>query len=139
MRFHGSLWEVGCVSDCDGTRRRWSDARVPLPEMPPRCAHCSGLLRPGVVWFGEPIDPEVFERSLAALDCDVCLVVGTSAVVYPAAGFSDEARRRGAFVAEINPETTDASGRVDLAISGNAEVVLDRVDRILRLASPGGL
>jgi NAD-dependent deacetylase len=131
VRFHGSLWEVSCVSDCDGTRRRWSDARVPFPEMPPRCGHCNGLLRPGVVWFGEPIDPEVFERSLAALDCDVCLVVGTSAIVYPAAGFSDEARRRGAFVAEINPESTDASGRVDLAIPAKAEEVLDEIDRLL--------
>ncbi|HTO77438.1 MAG TPA: NAD-dependent deacylase [Thermoanaerobaculia bacterium] len=139
VRFHGSLWEVGCASACDGAPRRWSDARVPFPEMPPRCEHCNGLLRPGVVWFGEPIDPEVFERALAALDCDVCLVVGTSAVVYPAAGFAGEARRRGAFVAEINPETTDASERVDLAITDTAEIALDRLDRILQRASPRGL
>ena len=131
VRFHGSLWDVGCASACPGAPRRWSDDRVPFPEMPPRCPHCGGLLRPGVVWFGEPIDPEVFGRALAALDCDVCLVVGTSAVVYPAAGFSDEAHRRGAFVAEINPETTDASARVDLAISGKAEEVLVEVERRL--------
>lgn len=139
VRFHGSLWEVGCVAACADAPRRWSDVRVPFPEMPPRCPHCGGLLRPGVVWFGEPIDPEVFERAVSSLACDVCLVVGTSAVVYPAAAFSDEARRRGAFVAEINPETTDASARVDLAISGRAEEVLEAVERKQRLASPGGL
>ena len=131
VRFHGSVWEVGCASACAGAPRRWGDTRVPFPEMPPRCPHCGGLLRPGVVWFGEVIDPGVLERSLAALDCDVCLVVGTSAVVYPAAGFSDEARRRGAFVAEINPETTDASARVDLAIGQRAEIALDEINRLL--------
>jgi NAD-dependent deacetylase len=131
VRFHGSLWEVGCASACGRMPRRWSDERVPFPEMPPRCESCKGLLRPGVVWFGERIDPGVLERSLAALDCDVCLVVGTSAVVYPAAGFADEARRRGAFVAEINPETTDASARVDVAIAGKAEEILDDVNRLL--------
>jgi NAD-dependent deacetylase len=99
--------------------------------MPPRCPHCGGLLRPGVVWFGEAIDPGVFERSLAALDCDVCLLVGTSSVVYPAAGFSAEARRRGAFTAEINPGTTEASDAVDLAIAERAEIALPEIDTLL--------
>jgi NAD-dependent deacetylase len=81
-----------------------------------------------VVWFGEPIDPVVLEASLAALDCDVCLVVGTSGVVYPAAGLADEAKRRGAFTVEINPEPTEATERFDLSIQGPAEVVLDRLD-----------
>jgi NAD-dependent deacetylase len=136
IRFHGSLWEVGCWSGCRGAPHRWSDERVPLPEMPPRCAHCGGLLRPGVVWFGEAIDPEVHARALDVLDCDVCLVVGTSSVVYPAAGLSGEARRRGAFTAEVNPET---SAGVDLAIAQPAEVALDEVERLLSSSpSPGG-
>jgi NAD-dependent deacetylase len=84
-----------------------------------------------VVWFGEAIDPAVLEESLAALDCDVCLVVGTSAVVYPAAGLADEARRRGAYTIEINPEATDATPRFDLAIAGRAEEVLDEIERAL--------
>ena len=68
---------------------------------------------------------------LAALDCDVCLVVGTSAVVYPAAGLADEAQRRGAYTIEINPEATDATPRFDLAIAGRAEEVLDEIERAL--------
>ncbi len=131
VRFHGSLWEVGCWDACRAAPRRWSDDRVPFSEMPPRCPLCRGLLRPGVVWFGEAIDPEVHGRALAALDCDVCLVVGTSSVVYPAAGLSAEARRRGAFTAEINPETTEASGEVDVSIEQPAEVALDEVDSLL--------
>jgi len=141
IRFHGSIWELGCSDACPGSPRRWSDARVPFPEMPPRCPHCGALARPGVVWFGEPIDPGVLERSLASLDCDVCLVVGTSSVVYPAAGLSAEARRRGAFTAEINPEATEASPLADLSIGLRAEVALPEIDRLLppREPRPGPL
>jgi NAD-dependent deacetylase len=71
----------------------------------------------------------VLQAALAALDCDVCLVVGTSAIVYPAAALADEARRRGAFTVEINPETTEATDRFDLAIQGRAEEMLDRIER----------
>ena len=134
IRFHGSLWELSCSKACAGAPRRWADERVPFPQMPPRCPHCGGLARPGVVWFGEPIDPEVLESSLAALDCDVYLVVGTSSVVYPAAGFSAQARRRGAFTVEVNPESTEASGAVDLVIAERAEVALDEVERLLSVS-----
>jgi NAD-dependent deacetylase len=131
IRFHGSLWELSCSRSCSASPRRWPDETVPFPRMPPRCPHCGGLARPGVVWFGEAIDPEVLARSLASLDCDVCLVVGTSSIVYPAAGFASEARSRGAFTVEINPEATEASDRVDLVIPQRAEVALDEVDRLL--------
>jgi NAD-dependent SIR2 family protein deacetylase len=83
------------------------------------------------VWFGEAIDPGILGESLAATDCDVCLVVGTSSVVHPAAGLADEARRRGAFAIEINPEPTEATPRFDLAIPGKAEEVLDELERLL--------
>ena len=131
IRFHGSLWDLGCWDGCAKSPSRWRDETVPFPELPPRCPHCGGLARPGVVWFGEPIDPSVVESSLAALDCDVCVVVGTSGVVYPAAGLADEARRRGALTVEINPETTEATDRFDVAIQGRAEEVLDRLEREL--------
>ncbi len=128
IRFHGSIWELSCWDSCG--RRAWRDERAPLPEIPARCPGCSGLARPAVVWFGEPIDPEVLEISRRRLDCDVCLVVGTSSVVYPAATLAAEAARRGAFVAEINPEP--GAGAVDLAIAGRAEEILDQIDRTMR-------
>jgi len=135
VRFHGSLWELSCWERCAQAPTRWRDETVPFPELPPRCPHCGGLARPGVVWFGEPIETEVLNRSLAALDCDVCLVVGTSAVVYPAAGLADEAQRRGAFTAEINPEPTEATSRFDLALQGRAEELLDRLESELSSGS----
>ncbi len=126
VRFHGSIWELACWDGCGVAA--WTDERESLPELPPRCAACGGLARPGVVWFGEPIPPASLRQAAAALDCDVCLVVGTSSVVYPAAGLAEEAARRGAFTAEINPEPGAAC---DLAIPGRAEDVLKEIDRLL--------
>jgi NAD-dependent deacetylase len=77
---------------------------VPLP-IPPSCDTCGGLLRPGVVWFGESLDPKVLEAARQALQrAQVMLVAGTSAVVQPAASFALWARECGAKLAEINPD-----------------------------------
>ena len=124
IRLHGSIWEVSCWQGCANAPKRWRDETLSFDELPPRCPHCRGLIRPGVVWFGESIEPAVLEASLAALDCEVFLVAGTSAVVYPAAGLADEARRRGAFTIEVNPERTEATPRFDLALQGRAEELL---------------
>jgi len=75
------------------------------------------------------------DEAIAALDCDVCLVVGTSAIVYPAAGLADEARRRGAFTIEVNPEPTETTPRFDLAIQGPAEESLGGLEADLSSGS----
>ncbi len=129
VRFHGSIWELACWEGCS-SGDRWRD-ETELTTLPPPCPRCGGLARPGVVWFGEPIEPLVLEQSLAALDCDVFVVVGTSGVVYPAAGLADEARRRGAFTIEINPEVTEATPRFDLALQERAEESLGRLEEEL--------
>jgi NAD-dependent protein deacetylase/lipoamidase len=131
VRLHGSIWEVQCAAACSRGAIPWRDARVPLPEMPPRCPHCGSLARPAVVWFGESLDRDTMARAAAACACDVFLTVGTSSIVYPAAGLMHEARRHGAFTAEVNPEVTDASGHVDIAIHGGAETVLPELDRLI--------
>ena len=129
IRLHGSVWHLRCVAGCQAGRSH-EDRRAPLPDLPPRC-RCGALLRPDVVWFGEMLDPAILRHADAALACDLFLAVGTSAVVYPAAGFLDEARARGAFTAEVNPEATGASGRVHLSVRGPAERVLVDLDRHL--------
>ncbi len=131
IRFHGSIWEVLCWNRCAGSPSRWWDDNVPFNRIPPSCPYCGGLLRPGVVWFGEGIDQDVIDRSLAALDCDVFLSIGTSAVVYPAAALAGEAHRRGAFTAEINPEATPASSSFDLAIQDAAESALPQLEMLI--------
>ena len=129
---HGSIWDVKCSRPCAAGAEPWRDDRVPIGERLPRCPHCGSLLRPAVVWFGESLDPVVLERASAAADCDVFFAIGTSAVVYPAASLLPAARRRGACTVEINPAVTEASGHVDFALAGAAEIVLDEIDRAMR-------
>ncbi|MCA9440408.1 MAG: NAD-dependent protein deacylase, partial [Candidatus Omnitrophica bacterium] len=71
VRFHGSLWDVGCWEECPQSPHRWEDRTCPFPEHPPNCPHCGGILRPGVVWFGEIIDPDVLRKSARAARCDL--------------------------------------------------------------------
>jgi NAD-dependent deacetylase len=131
VRLHGSIWELACWRGYIGTPARWRDERVPLPELPPRCPRCGGLARPGVVWFGESLDPHDVEAADALSNCDVFIAAGTSAVVYPAAGFVHAARARGAFTVELNIEATDATGRVDLALHQPVEQILSAVAALL--------
>jgi len=127
IRLHGSLWELSCWSRCAASPPSWRDERVPLPDALPSCPHCHGLARPAVVWFGETLDADAVAAALDATVCDVFLTIGTSAVVYPAAALTHEARRHGAFTAEINLEATPASSSVDVSIRGPAEDVLDAI------------
>jgi NAD-dependent deacetylase len=128
IRFHGSIWEVLCWQNCNESPARWWDETVPFPEIPPKCPHCDGIIRPGVVWFGEGINPEVMRKSEQALNCEVFFTIGTSSMVYPAAGLVHEAKSRGAYTVEINVESTPASGVLDLALQGRAEELLDRLE-----------
>jgi NAD-dependent deacetylase len=122
IRIHGSIWELSCWGRCARGVLPWRDERVPLDQ--PHCPHCGQLARPAVIWFGESLRRDAVEAASRAASCDVFLTVGTSAIVYPAAGLIHEARAHGAFTAEINPDATAASTHVDVAIRGRAEQVL---------------
>ena len=131
IRLHGSLWETKCFNACAAGVRAWRDEAIMVSDGLPRCPHCRGLARPAVVWFGESLDAADVERASRAASCDVFLTAGTSAIVYPAAGFVRMAQARGAFTAEINLEPTPASTLVDLSILGAAEDVLPAIDGLL--------
>ena len=131
VRLHGSIWEVSCWDGCAKAPDRWRDDTVPYATIPPKCPHCGGMIRPGVVWFGESLDPDIVDRASTAADCDVFFTIGTSAIVYPAAGFVDLARRSGAYTVEINPEATPASGAVSESLRGSAENVLEQLNALL--------
>ena len=120
IRYHGSIWTLKCSGGCGAPD--WDDLTVPLDPTLPRCPRCGALARPGVVWFGEPIPPAALRAAVGATACDVFLSVGTSSVVYPAAGLIAAAKARGAFTVEVNPEATGAS--VDVAIPLGAEIAL---------------
>jgi NAD-dependent deacetylase len=123
LEIHGNIWEVRCLN-CGWVKE---DRRVPLPLLP-YCESCGGLLRPNVVWFGESLDPDVLHRAQAALTrAQLVLVVGTSAVVQPAASFALWARQSGARIAEINLDPTPLTAHCDFALAGRAGEILSRL------------
>lgn len=122
VELHGNIWKVRCSVEDD---EPWWDDRTELPEYPLHCERCGGLLRPHVVWFGEPLDrQDILDATLAVEGCEAMLVVGTSAVVYPAAGFPLMAKERGAVVVEVNIEPTPVTEYADISLLGTAEEVL---------------
>jgi len=138
LEVHGDLWVNRCTRGSIGARE------VACPELRgtpedgfdriPHCPRCGSMMRPGVVWFGEMLPAEVFaEATRAARACQVMLVVGTSSVVYPAAGLADCAAFGGARVIEVNPAATELSQNSDLCLAGPSGQVLPAV--VERLAA----
>ena len=123
LKVHGDIWTVRC-SACGKERQ---DLRPSIPDLPLRCA-CGALERPGVVWFGEPLPAEVWQRAeTAAREAALFLVIGTAAVVYPAAGLANLAKSAGAKVVEINVAETPLSTFVDASLRGPAAEILPQL------------
>lgn len=102
------------------------EAPIPVGELP-RCKKCTGLLRPHVVWFGESLEPDVLAKASAELQkCDLCLVIGTSSVVYPAAMFAPEVAARGVPVAEFNLEATSGTENFGFHFDGPCGTTLPK-------------
>jgi NAD-dependent deacetylase len=117
---HGNIWRVRCT----GCQRVAENRELPI-QILPRCADCRSLLRPHIVWFGESLLEEDLRQSYAALrSCDLCLIIGTSGVVYPAAGFASVAKESGAFIVEINLDVTPHTSLVDVSFQGRAKDVV---------------
>jgi len=119
VELHGNIWRARCTV-CRLAHE------IPLDgARPEACSECGNSLRPDVVLFGEMLPPGAFEfASQRALGCDLCLVIGTSGIVYPAASLPEVAKSAGAFVCEINPEPTPLSRLCDLVVTGKAGEVL---------------
>lgn len=125
---HGSLFEFWCATCNSRFDEPLPDMPDPeLEKMPPTCA-CGGLIRPGIVWFGEQLPDEPWQASVdAAATCDAMVVVGTSGLVYPAAALPDVALASGAVVIEINPEPTPLSPNATETIRESASTALPRL------------
>ncbi len=120
VHLHGSLWRVRCLQ-CE---KEEANHMVPLEPVPPRCA-CGGMLRPAVVWFGEPLPEYELRKSVETMEqADVVLVVGTSSMVYPAAALPRMALGCGARVIEVNPEPTELTATATLVLQGAAGEIL---------------
>jgi len=119
VELHGNIWRARCVS-CNARFEILADQ-----GRPDTCVDCGDQLRPDVVLFGEMLPAGAFENAAEmAADCELCFVVGTSAMVYPAASVPEIARSSGAYVCEINPEPTALSDRCDEVLTGKAGELL---------------
>lgn len=100
---------------------------------PPTCSHCGGRVRPGVVWFGEPLPADVWAQAEHAVrDGDVLLVIGTSGLVYPAAGLPAMALRQGKPVIVINPDVSSTGDGPEIRLQGRAGEILPAVLAAMR-------
>ena len=123
VELHGSIADMRCVA-CD---RLAPFPRGPVPDDDPvpRCAHCTASMRPHILWFGETYWPGVLEAAEAAgRQADVCLVVGTSAQVWPPVALALHARDCGAYLIDVNPEVTSLSREAHAHLVGPSGTVL---------------
>lgn len=130
---HGSLFDFRC-SSCG---QPWEEEPTllddPVPALaPPRCPSCDGLIRPGVVWFGEALPAREWERAEQHMrSADAVIIVGTSGVVFPAASLPLIAVERGIPVIEVSPARTDLTRYVDAYVDGTSAEILPRLVRSL--------
>ena len=125
LELHGNAWRARCLNCLGREDVREKDASV----RPPVCRACGGLMRPDVVLFGELLPEDVWvEAAVCAAASDVCFVVGTSALVFPAAGLPVAAKEAGAFLVEVNPEETQLSDLCDVTLRGAAGEVLPQLE-----------
>jgi len=118
VELHGNIFRFKCFENNHPASAKDTEGE------PPRCT-CGSFLRPDVVWFGETLDPHHIDRAYAALaTCDAILVVGTSGLVYPVAGFPAVARDAGARVIEINPEPSGITPIADVFVAAGARDTL---------------
>jgi NAD-dependent deacetylase len=123
IELHGNIWRARCIS---------CHARYDIPagdsrrEHQPRgCVSCGDRLRPDVVLFGEMLPRGAFELAAeSAQECELCIVVGTSGIVYPAASLPEIAKAAGAYLCEVNPERTALSELCDEVLTGKAGELL---------------
>jgi NAD-dependent deacetylase len=127
IEYHGNILRDRCsVEQVVAERSREAGGSLP------RCAACGGLLRPDVVWFGEMIPRDaMLQADAAAGDCDAFLSIGTSSLVYPAAGLAETALARGVPIIEVNPNPTDLTSRASTVLAGPSGRLLPELLRAL--------
>lgn len=132
LHLHGSLHQPRCF-DCAAVYEFPENTPeiIALKESriePPKCSMCGGLIRPGVVWFGEMLPSDIWKKSVAASEqCDLMIVVGTSGIVYPAADLPYIAEKSGATIVQVNPTITSLNSVAAYNLHGKAGEILSKL------------
>ena len=128
LELHGNIWKFRCTQE----NTIIDNFEAPLEKIPPMCPHCGELLRPHVVWFGESLPSSILQKAFqASSNCQVMFVIGTSAVVQPAASLPLTAAQTGAKIVEINPDPTPLTSYADVSFRGKAGEILVEIDTAL--------
>ncbi len=132
IELHGNIWRVRCVNPRCSYVSKLSE---PPKELPPKCPQCGSLLRPDVVWFGEPLPPRAWEEAVKEAErTDCIIVVGTSGAVMPAALIPSIVKERGGIVIEINIRESNLSYLADFLILDKASTALREItNNLLRV------
>jgi NAD-dependent SIR2 family protein deacetylase len=134
LELHGSVWHARCYEECSPDLTLLPE--TPLPEYPPKCPRCGGMLRPHIVWFGEQLDPAVIAEAVSEAErSDLMLVAGTSSQVYPAAGLPYVTKRAGGTVVQINLEPTELSYAADYNIYGKSGEILPELMLLVEIGA----
>ncbi len=127
FELHGSIIRIKC-SKCDYK----DEIRTGFERLPPLCK-CGSILRPDVVWFGEPLPQDVWKQAMIhAGQCDLMVIAGTSLVVSPANTLPVYAKQNNGFLIEINPEETIMSSEMDYSVRNSSAVSLPEFVSIFR-------
>ncbi len=131
VEVHGYIFEETCTKCSNRIEQMeiYADS-----ELPPRCRECEGLMKPGVVMFGEALPQEAMSRAIEFMSrCDVILVIGTSAVVYPIAAIPFEVKNKGGKVIEVNPDETPVTSISEVSIRGPAGEAVPQIVKCIRI------
>ena len=121
---HGNFSKLRCIQCCS----RYGGEEISLETLPPHCPRCGGIIKGDTVMFGEPIPLDVLKTCQDETSKSDCmLLVGTSAFVYPAAGFPQEVKRRGGALIEVDPYETGLTRFCDVSLRGKAGEMLPRL------------
>jgi NAD-dependent deacetylase len=132
IEIHGTVFTVSCLTCGQSYDREDIEARLKDGVKVPVCDHCSGILKPDTISFGQAMPEEKMARSFRlAGACDLCLVLGSSLSVYPAAAVPQRAAERGAGLMIVNRDPTPMDALANTVINGSVSLTLDRMMQIL--------
>ncbi len=127
FELHGNIERNYCI----GCGKLYPNENILQSDEIPHCMSCKGLIRPDVVWFGEMLPEDEWNNSVQAAEfADICFVVGTSSIVYPAASIPQIAKRAGAYIVEINIEPTELTLFADETLLGKSGELLPKIIEI---------
>ncbi len=133
IELHGNIWYSRCTNPRCKNSVPFYDPRTTFPELPPRCHLCGSIIRPHVVWFGEPLPERELEKAFnLSKRAEVVIVVGTSGVVFPAAYIPYYVKEGGGYVIEVNLEESGITRIADCFLRGKAGEVLPELVKEVR-------